>query len=78
MVKEEPRVHCPCITCSKCGVWIVAIDRVVADQSHETGKMRCPECGERFDFEADRARVYPLRQSVYERGYFYPSEMRES
>ena len=41
-------------------------------------RLVCPECSESFAFENDRARVYPLRQSIFERGFFYPSELRSS
>jgi predicted RNA-binding Zn-ribbon protein involved in translation (DUF1610 family) len=71
---QEPTLHGTCVACPKCGVWIVNKRAVPGGKQ----TVNCPECGNAFVFEYDRARVYPLRQSLYERGYFYPSEVRES
>jgi len=78
MAVNEPTLHGTCITCPKCGVWIVAIKGIAMPETSDGTRLVCPECNESFAFENDRARVYPLRQSIFERGFFYPSELRSS
>jgi len=73
---NEPTLHGTCVACPKCGVWIVTNKRIATPETGNLSKVTCPECNSSFSFENDRAKVYPLRQSIYERGFFYPSELR--
>ena len=51
--------------------------------SHSTAKSAwrfCPaaECGKQFEFEASEARVFEVPLALFERRYFYRSELQES
>jgi hypothetical protein len=73
------RIACSCVTCPKCGIWVV-----VRPQDQLTfGKENCaaicpaPECGREFEFEAGEALVFEVPLPLFERRQFYRSELRE-
>jgi hypothetical protein len=74
------RILCSCVTCPKCGTWIV-VEREIRSGAKQ-GKFRAtcgvPECGKEFEFEDREIRVFELPPSVFERRHFYRSELRDS
>ena len=74
------RILCACVTCPKCGTWIV-VEREIRSGA-KRGKFRAtcgvPECGKEFDFEDRETRVFELPPSIFERRHFYRSELRDS
>jgi len=73
------RILCSCVTCPKCGTWIV-VEREIRSGAKQ-GKFRAtcgvPECGKEFEFEDRETRVFELPPSIFERRHFYRSELRE-
>jgi ssDNA-binding Zn-finger/Zn-ribbon topoisomerase 1 len=73
------RILCSCVTCPKCGAWIV-VEREIRSRAKQ-GKFRAtcgvPECGKEFEFEDSETRVCELPHSIFERRHFYRSELRE-
>ena len=74
------RILCSCVTCPKCGTWIV-VEREIRSGAKQ-GKFRAtcgvPECGKEFEFEDRETRVFELPPSIFERRHFYRSELRDS
>jgi hypothetical protein len=74
------RILCSCVTCPKCGTWIV-VEREIRSGVKQ-GKFRAtcsvPECGKEFEFEDRETRVFELPPSIFERRHFYRSELRGS
>jgi RNase P subunit RPR2 len=74
------RILCSCITCPKCGTWIV-VEREIRSRAKQ-GKFKTTcgvsECGKEFEFEGGETRVFELPPSIFERRQFYRSEMRDA
>jgi hypothetical protein len=72
------RILCSCVTCPKCGTWIV-VEREIRSGAKQ-GKFRAtcgvPECGKEFEFEDRETRVFELPHAIFERRHFYRSELR--
>ena len=75
-----------CATCAKCGVWVV-IRKGTAIRLHDKGKsesmttvsrVTCPKakCGHQFKVEDRQTHPFEVGQYLFERGYFYPSDVR--
>ncbi len=71
------RIACSCVTCPKCGAW------VVVKQQHRMGEIQekfrttgpPPECGKEFAFEVGKTHVFDLPLLPFERCHFYRSEL---
>jgi hypothetical protein len=72
------RIACSCVTCPKCGTWVVVRHRNEGGESGKKVRERCPapECGKEFEFEADETRVFEVPLPLFERRHFYGSELR--
>jgi hypothetical protein len=74
------RVACSCVTCPKCGTWVIV--RAHAECGSEPSKLKgfCParDCGKEFEFDWQEARTFEVPLSLFERGHFYRSELRET
>jgi len=74
------RIVCSCVTCPKCGTWIVI--RPEPEPGTDKPKMstRCPvpECGKEFEFDWSETRVHEVPLELFERRYFYRSELQEA
>ena len=76
------RIVCSCVTCPKCGAWVV-VEREIARAGYSNKdkvKTRCPlpECAQEFAFEPNETRVFELPLPLFERRHFYLSEVRTS
>lgn len=74
------RITCSCVTCSKCGSWVVLRPQDQLAFDSEKCLAICPaaECGKQFEFEANEARVFEVPLALFERRYFYRSELQET
>jgi hypothetical protein len=72
------RIACSCVTCPKCGTWIVLTRPAVVGSGKEKFRAGCaaPECGKEFEFEAGETRVLEVPLALFERRHFYGSELR--
>lgn len=72
------RIACSCVTCPKCGTWVVVGQQTEAGINKEKFRASCPapECGREFEFETGETRVFELPLLLFERRYFYRSELR--
>lgn len=73
------RIVCSCVTCPKCGTWVVVGQQAEGGEKKERVRTNCPapECGKEFDFETGETRVFEVPLSLFERRHFYRSELRE-
>jgi hypothetical protein len=73
------RIACSCVTCPKCGIWVVIPQNQLA-LSKEKSLAICPasECGKEFEFQAGETRVFEVPLPLFERRHFYRSELQES
>lgn len=72
------RIACSCVTCPKCGTWIVVKQPTELGSGKEKFQAVCPatECGKDFEFEASETRVFEVPLLLFERRHFYRSELR--
>lgn len=72
------RILCSCVTCPKCGTWVVVKQQADFATSKEKFRVSCPEpeCGREFEFESVETRVFELPLPLFERRHFYYSELR--
>jgi hypothetical protein len=72
------RIACSCVTCPKCGTWVVVRQPSEAGLGNEKHRASCPapECGKEFEFEAGETRVFEVPLPLFERRHFYGSELR--
>jgi hypothetical protein len=74
------RIVSACVTCPKCGTWVVVEREISAGM--KDGKFRAvcpaPECGKAFEFENVETRVFELPPAIFERRHFFRSELREA
>lgn len=74
------RIACSCVTCPKCGTWVVLPSRVESDPMQARSKIRCaaPDCGSEFQFNWDEIRTFELPLVLFERRHFFRSELASS
>ncbi len=72
------RIACSCVTCSKCGTWIVVKEPTEPGARKDKFRAHCPasECGKAFEFELSETRVFEIPLPLFERRHFYGSELR--
>lgn len=72
------RIACSCVTCPKCGTWVVLTQPTALESSKEKFRAGCPvlECGKEFEFEAGETHVFELPLPLFERRHFFRSELR--
>jgi len=76
------RISCSCVTCPKCGAWIVVqgghiIERTGTNTRFQT-TCPVPECSQQFAFDSEEAQTFDIALSLFERRYFYRSELLPS
>jgi hypothetical protein len=71
------RIACSCVTCPKCGAWVVVNEQHRTGETQEKFRATCPvpECGKEFAFELGETRVFDLPLFLFERRHFYGSEL---
>jgi hypothetical protein len=71
------RIACSCVTCPKCGTWVVVKQQSEFGVRREKFWASCPapECGKEFEFESAETRLFELPLAIFERRYFYRSEL---
>ena len=73
-------IVCSCVTCPKCGSWIV-VERELASGGRG-GKFRAtcsvPECGKEFEFDNTETRVFEVPAAIFERRHFYRSDLAKA
>src|SRR6266498_273343 len=71
-------IPCSCVTCPKCGIWVVVKEPSEPGMGKERFRANCPapECGKEFEFGADETRVFEVPLPLFERRHFYRSELR--
>src|SRR5204862_3930925 len=59
-------IACSCVTCPKCGTWVVVTQPNELGSSREKFRANCPapECGKEFEFEAGETRVFEIPLSL--------------
>ena|SRR5581483_7653518 len=74
------RIACSCVTCPKCGTWVVVREPAELGSSKEKFRAGCPvpECGKAFEFELSETQVFEIPLPLFERRHFFGSELRES
>jgi hypothetical protein len=73
------RIACSCVTCPKCGIWVVVRlqDQLAFSKEKCSAICPAPECGNEFEFEAGETRVFEVPLPLFERRHFYRSELQE-
>ena len=71
------RIVCSCITCPKCGTWVVVEREMTRETNKEKLNATCPgpECGKQFSFAPGETKVFELPMNLFERRHFYRSEL---
>ena len=71
------RIACSCVTCPKCGAWVVVTQPTRVRTGEEKFGTRCPgsECGKEFVFDLGETHVFELPLVLFERRHFYRSEL---
>ncbi len=71
------RISCSCVTCPKCGTWVVVKQQSELGVRSEKFRASCPapECGKEFEFESGETRFFELPLAIFDRRYFYRSEL---
>lgn len=71
------RIVCSCVTCPKCGTWVVVEREVTRETNKEKINTTCPapECGRQFAFAVGETKVFELPMSLFERRHFFRSEL---
>ena len=71
------RIACSCVTCPKCGTWVVVRQQTEGGENKEKFRASCPvpECGKEFEFEMGETRFFDLPLPLFERRHFYRSEI---
>jgi hypothetical protein len=70
------RIACSCVTCPKCGTWVVVRQRTEIGETKIRESCPVPECGKEFEFESGETRVFEVPLPLFERRHFYRSELR--
>lgn len=71
------RIACSCVTCPRCGTWVVLTQPAVVGSGQEKFRVGCaaPECGKEFEFDASETHVFDLPLPLFERRHFFRSEL---
>jgi len=71
------RIACSCVTCAKCGTWVVVRQQSELGENKKKFGAICPspECGKEFEFETGETRVFEVPLPLFERRHFYRSEL---
>ena len=71
------RIACSCVTCPKCGTWVVVRQptEIIENKTKFRASCPVPECGKGFEFDADETRVFEVPLPLFERHHFYRSEL---
>jgi len=71
------RIACSCVTCPKCGTWVVVTQPSQLARGEEKLRASCPvsECGKEFVFELGETRVFEVPLLLFEQRHFYRSEL---
>jgi len=71
------RIVCSCVTCPKCGTWVVVEREVAREMNKERVTATCPapDCGKQFAFAVGETKVFELPMSLFERRHFFRSEL---
>jgi hypothetical protein len=73
------RIACSCVTCPQCGAWIVVQGGKIAGVSGKGLPVRItctvPECAREFSFDGEDTQVFEVPLPLFERRYFYRSEL---
>ena len=74
------RILCSCVTCPKCGAWVVLPTRMEVGSGESKMRVSCsvPNCGKEFEFHSDETRTFELPVMLFERRHFYRSELQET
>ncbi len=66
-----------CVTCPKCGTWVVVEREVTRETNKEKVGTTCPapECGKQFSFAVGETKVFELPMNLFERRHFFRSEL---
>jgi hypothetical protein len=73
------RVACSCVTCPKCGTWVVLRPHAASGSESKIKTFcRAPDCAKEFEFDWQEMRTLELPLSLFERGHFYRSELQEA
>lgn len=74
------RILCSCITCPQCGTWIVLRSEADTSAKQANTKTFCsaPNCGKEFALVWDEVRTFDLPLALFERRYFYRSELLQT
>ena len=71
------RIVCSCVTCPKCGTWVVVKEvserRTVKDRF--IANCPAPDCFKAFEFELRETRIFEVPLPLFERRHFYRSEI---
>lgn len=72
-------IFCAWVTCPKCGAWIVAQGSSIVAGARTNARFLAscfvPECGEQFAFASEDTQTFEVPLSLFERRYFYRSEL---
>ena len=74
------RIVCSCVTCPKCGTWVVLGSQAQIEPSEAKVKTSCPvsDCHKHFEFAGDEIRTFEVPVAIFERRHFYRSELKEA
>jgi hypothetical protein len=74
------RIVCACVSCPKCGSWVVlpAFNETGSERSKMRTSCPAPDCDRAFEFDRDETRTFELPLALFERRHFYRSELRET
>ena len=80
LVYMADHIVCSCVTCPRCGTWVVLPSQVEIDRKQSKGKIVCaaPDCAREFVFDWDEARTFELPLGLFERRHFYRSELQST
>src|SRR6266852_4811180 len=59
------RIACSCVTCPKCGTWVVVGQRTEIGETKIRESCPVPECGKEFEFESGETRVFGLCTRIW-------------
>ena len=72
-------ILCSCVTCPKCGSWVVLRSRNETGSSASKFKTFCPApgCNREFEFTPEETQTFEVSLALFERRHFYRSELHE-
>jgi hypothetical protein len=71
------RIVCSCVTCPRCGTWVVVEREMTREANKEKLNAVCPapECGKQFAFAGGETKVFELPLNLFERRHFFRSDL---